>query len=168
MFKIALNCSLQGSDVQSGLWLTKRSNSVEGTTVIPFMTDGAIAKKEGYPSINHLPVYSSLLLSETLLTRMNMLLRRILRRCIKLRISAGSTVERTATTAALSRLLQTTWPDQCRPHTAAPIRMGISSLVAILVPTGQEVSLQANWNHYWFSQYAPHPHDPDASDVSLL
>ena len=83
-------------------------------------------------------------------------------RCIN-RWSLAAPVLIMVTTAILSHLQRTLWPDHAGPHNAAPSRIGRSSFAAMW--SGSHAEGHFNWNHSG-REYAPQPHEPDASDTN--
>ena len=69
-----------------------------------------------------------------------------------------------ATTAALSQKHLTDCPRHCLPHTATPITTG-SSFFTVMWRSAQE-SGHLSWNQSPEEEKAPHPHKPEASDVT--
>ena len=70
-----------------------------------------------------------------------------------------------ATTAWLSQLDSTRLLDHWWPQMAAVITSGMSSFTVIFF--SQEELSHLSWNHCW-SLHAPHPHVPEASEVTTI
>ena len=71
-----------------------------------------------------------------------------------------------ATTAALSHLHETVRPCHWLPHTATPSTIGSSSLTIIW--TSCQLPGSCSWNNWPPDVKATQPHDPFASDVSVM